>query len=384
MTKDIKLNILLLPVSLLLVGKLIIAISLSFLPFELPAMIIIYAILLLGIVLFCVKKENPLLFFRRATYNELWFWSFFALCACSLFYRDAYRPLVEEKLVLIAYNIILPIYIIYIIGVFYPIRLKELEPILRKVSFASIIICALAFGAGAYTYVDSGTRLLINGIDNPIWLSRYLSLAIFCILYVNKGYRKAPYILIALLGMFFLYKSGSRGPMLALFVALGLTFWKQDRKLFYAMLILSGSLLLIAVAYLNTRLLNFDLSQDYSSLARLEYFTKVFESKIDPLWGFGLGNFGYVILNITERVYPHNIFLEIFFETGLITTVIFIVLLFKTFAQNSSNAIYYLFLISFINSNLSGDLSGNAEFFIFMFLLLKYSNDGKYTLPQRP
>lgn len=382
MINGIKISLISLPISLLFTGKLIFLIGLSFFPVTIPSLGVIYSIIFLSFFTYCSVRGNIICKLRGVNVNVVLFWFFFLFTIPSLFYTGVYLPLVEEKIVLILYNIVCPIIMLNLINVIHPIKYESLSYYLVLVSRITIIVSALALLGGAYKYVDDGTRLLLNGVENTIWLSRYLSLAVFCCLYLHKGYLKPLHWLLALIGIYLMFESGSRGPIISLILSLGIPIWKNNRRLFYWVFILFFLCLLGALIFFKSRALNFDLANDYSALERLSYFAKLFESKIDPLWGFGLGNFGWIILNATERVYPHNIFLEIFFEIGIFPTLIFIYLLIKTFQTKYKNAIYFLFFISFMNSNFSGDLAGNADLFIFMYFLLKFNSNEDNSIPK--
>ena len=89
--------------------------------------------------------------------------------------------------------------------------------------------------------------------------------------------------------------------------------------------------------------------------------------------GYGIGSFGLLSWGEDVRFYPHNIFLEVALEMGVVGFFFFSVLIligFKSFYKN--NLFFYLFLISLVNAQLSGDLVGNNYIFIFLFLSVSY------------
>ena len=56
--------------------------------------------------------------------------------------------------------------------------------------------------------------------------------------------------------------------------------------------------------------------------SRFEYFSfaieGIFDSVFSILFGHGIGSFGYLFNGIDEKDFPHNIFLEAWFEMGIL------------------------------------------------------------------
>ena len=100
--------------------------------------------------------------------------------------------------------------------------------------------------------------------------------------------------------------------------------------------------------------------------------------KINPVFGVGFG--GYI--DFGNKEYPHNIFLEIIAELGLIGCIIlstFLVLSLSVscigFKYKTANGtFFFLFLVVyFFKSMISGDLSGNIVVFILILSFIDYS-----------
>lgn len=94
----------------------------------------------------------------------------------------------------------------------------------------------------------------------------------------------------------------------------------------------------------------------------------------NPLFGRGIGSFGIYHLGIDSRLYPHNIFLEVLGEMGIIgaTALSFLIVLsfylgFKYIKSTEINTttlcVFLITFYLFINSNVSGDLNDNRIFF---------------------
>jgi O-antigen ligase len=89
------------------------------------------------------------------------------------------------------------------------------------------------------------------------------------------------------------------------------------------------------------------------------------------LFGYGLGSFGPLRFSNDAQLYPHNILLEILFETGLIGVILFIVLLLvaskgvlrKIEGHQEQLIIPALFIYMLLNAFVSGDINGNRFLF---------------------
>jgi hypothetical protein len=118
----------------------------------------------------------------------------------------------------------------------------------------------------------------------------------------------------------------------------------------------------------------------YSIYARLELVKLLQDFDFQFLKVSGLGSFLYLILGEDVTYYPHNIFLEIFFELGIIDLFLFSIMLFFFFKFFKPDIINLLCLFFLISSLVSGDLPGNNYFFILLYLSI-YSN--KYYFKKR-
>jgi O-antigen ligase len=93
--------------------------------------------------------------------------------------------------------------------------------------------------------------------------------------------------------------------------------------------------------------------------------------------GEGTGNFGFILFGFDSNGYPHNIFVELFYENGIIGLLLFLSLLFSTLwrSVHINNRIKrVLFTVSILfflfASMTSGDITGNP----FLFIFIVYAN----------
>jgi O-antigen ligase len=89
---------------------------------------------------------------------------------------------------------------------------------------------------------------------------------------------------------------------------------------------------------------------DVSVFQRLEYlrfsFDKIFNSNFfNFLFGYGTGSFGYYYSGSDMKLYPHNMFIEILFDMGLIGFLVFMLFLFSIIVHLMSRKKLILLLI---------------------------------------
>lgn len=181
-------------------------------------------------------------------------------------------------------------------------------------------------------YYDFDDRLRVGSL-NTIWLARHMGMGLIALCALGAAGRISRFwtlAIAALLATVF-YLSGSRGPLAALVPSLAL-WWILDprrRGHFRLFLAVGASLAVIAVLlYLITFGTVLEDSpfagHDASNLARLV----LLKGAVDHLgsagwWGHGTGSFGPLLGLGDTRIYPHNIFLEVWVENGLIGVSLF-------------------------------------------------------------
>ncbi|MBP60024.1 MAG: hypothetical protein CMJ62_00740 [Planctomycetaceae bacterium] len=92
-----------------------------------------------------------------------------------------------------------------------------------------------------------------------------------------------------------------------------------------------------------------------------------------PVFGHGLGSFAVLYQNIDERLFPHNLFLELVVETGVVGLVLLMLLLLVAFRNLVSQRrlsddplrvlVFALLVNTFLQVMVSGDIPDNREFF---------------------
>lgn len=210
---------------------------------------------------------------------------------------------------------------------------------------------------------------------------------------------------IFLTAFIFLFASGGRGPLLVVLLILGTYFIYQMILSFMSFKInkLTIPILVFVIAIgglyvaistnsieTNSRVYKlFDSSIERfktlkdskgggkSAYSRVLY-TKFSIDKINeiPLLGYGIGSFGLEYNGIDEKDYPHNIFLEVWFELGIVPLFLILLLFYGVYMHIYSIkcywciAVYFYFFLNVLKSDSLIDIRLLGSFLGF-FLLIK-------------
>lgn len=277
----------------------------------------------------------------------------------------------EEKTTNIIYAIMIP-WIILSMGLSlipkerFNLRLFECK--LFKTSHMLLFLSLVLFLIGATQIFEPG-RVGLIGMINPIWCGRIFACLLLYITYdifYNKQRTFINYISF-LFGFYLLLESGSRGPLVA-YILTSCIFFLYTTPLKKIIIIFGIFVILLwlVAIYIGGRM--FDISI-FSSLHRIDFFEFIFGNTQHNLYlGNGIGTFGLMYLNEDIIAYPHNIFLEIFFEFGMIGLLLFMAILYVFFKHFALNCITLTVCFFFFNSLFSGDLSSNNFLFLFLYI----------------
>lgn len=313
-----------------------------------------------------------------------------------------------SKTVFFTINSILPIFIILS---FQPLSERD-----TKLIFKTIVTGALLASLRIFTLVNiASSRIEVS----PLSLSRTAGLGA-CLLLIfllntelNKKHLKnilsAVFVLsLCILGMLF---TGSRGPILGVILVALSALVFSDKKLPRKFLIVFKAALIFYVVLLIFSILPIELNQYRSvnrvieyvtniidvvfrqsgqqDLARSMLFNTAYEGFIESnLLGVGTGGFAY--LWGSDGAYPHNIFLEIAVEQGIIGLTILLYILLKSFILSKKQlkrvdisvygySLNYLWLFGFFNAQVSGDISTNILWITLVLLWIRKEVELKNT-----
>lgn len=287
----------------------------------------------------------------------------------------------KEKLILVFYNTIIPIFIICLADLLCPKKVQSDKipvAVLLKSCYALAFlgfILLVTFGSA-----DESGRATIPGVENPIWVSRFFGMLCLVVLLLDPP-RKSnlvfliPFILVVLLS---LKMAGSRTPVLALIIVYLFQFAYKNGALNTIPYVIFAALV-GAIGFTFSSSYLFDLNF-YSVYARFDILLQVYEVNWDPMLGFGLGSFGQVILGEDKMFYPHNLLIEILFETGVVGFGIVILLAYYFVKRFTGTVFDYLVIYFFILSMTSGDIVGNNTLFLLIFCSALFG--GRYSNSQ--
>lgn len=225
---------------------------------------------------------------------------------------------------------------------------------------------------------------------NPIWIARCMGFVIICCLFFRShgALTIIKYCLI-LASTIYILATASKGPILSLIIALFLSRFGLSFRSSIIAIVVIGLLLIM----FNSLLINvvdndflvkrFSVGNNAAVAERIDFINEVVSrvSFVNSFFGTGTGNSAIVIENVDMRAYPHNIFLEVFFENGLFALLIVCTMFIQGYKMINRypNDLYFrfwlcLFCFFSLNSLVSGDLPSNQFLFLSFLCLCQYFN----------
>lgn len=331
------------------------------------------------------------------------FWLFFIYAFISLVWTRAPEYGLQKMFILSS--------IVVISFLIRPLIIRRTDLFIKITAISTIAVLLFYFYTSDFSMaklVIRHSRFTMEEGLNSIVIARYFCFSILVLIFylrfykLKKLYKYAVFGLIGMLLVFAIY-TGSKGPILAFILALILPYGIGKRLRFKINMKSLALMIAIGVALVYF-LIPLIASSDYiasrfvgdaaegSVTARLAlYGTALKNIPNHIIFGHGIGDFGYLFTGRDEPMYPHNMLLEIVYETGLIGFVLFLLLVYKVVKFNSQigknlikNTIYHklvyfylsLFYFFFIGAMTTGDIAGNFFVFVsimFVLHLKKYS-----------
>lgn len=208
--------------------------------------------------------------------------------------------------------------------------------------------------------------------SNPISISVLAGFILISTINIRKNIYKVPFFIFSI---FSLFLGLSRGPIVALFLSLFLTNLKKRKQLKILILLLLIFVFIVVIRHLTTGEANIFSREKYISTALNILNENIF-------FGYGLAS-SWKYLGI----YPHNFIIQIFFEGGLVSFMLFyfvLVLIFLKISKHTSLisqvSLYCTFILLF-----SFDYSKMWSLLILLYSLLileckRYVNISKYRI----
>lgn len=363
-----------------------------------------FNILLLGITtIFLVIKvyQNPNILKKLLTPTVLIYSIFVLLTSLSIFYTQNQELFNLKTIKLIVYTT--PAFI-------YPLILfdskESLTRFLQTIGVISILVSLLLLPE-ILLRNSSVDHLTLNDASY-LHIGRTLSVGFVVLftLFLNEKNSKIHNFILTIsviIVAFSLLSSGSRMPILSTIVTFSLLiiYLLIDGKIIlfkpknYLFPIISGIVLSLVFilglwkGYFNTTIYRFSVlieNGGASALTRLEHYNSAISMWLNkPILGYGFASYGDLYFN-GKHAYPHNLFLEILAELGLVGFILLILLFILLFIEivklikvkSIRNNYIFIGIISglivvFFNSMTSGDINGNRILFAFMSLVFALS-----------
>ena len=287
--------------------------------------------------------------------------------------------------------------------------IKLLIFVLFSVSILLLILGWINFGE---RLSQQGQRMSVMG-GGPIVFGRWLLIGALILFVYPKVRITYKFILIPLF-VFMAFAAGSRGPVYAFIIILAiyllLTFKQtgfRSAVIFFSFLFLFGAMKFFDnMGYPTLNMLEKvdELGNPTKRMkdpniksARVDRINRSIELCIKKPQGVGIGNWAEQTNRLTplgqhhpEKEYPHNIFLELFNESSILSFIIFLILIIHLFVNAFNELMHrndYLFNMAFVllsfmlvNTMISGDLSDSRLLFIFISIyisirLVKHKKD---------
>ncbi len=273
---------------------------------------------------------------------------------------------------------------------------------IKRFMMALIVFSIVMFVEVFKNYLQSGgigfvTAFNTNylGVGRVLGLGAILWLSIF--LFTKKLIWRIFSIGALAFYLFLMFVSGGRGPVVAfistslMFLLLGflpgktVRYYRFSFRLIGLWILLIIFLLMFISPLSTTTLQRFlviyeDPSHGYSVAVRLEYYKDAFHYWLaSPIWGHGIGSWPILEGEEDTRKYPHNIFLEIAVELGLIGVCLFMGFLFyglkclgdldRVRSDPLKMTTLMLLINMIVNAQFSGDLHDNRVLFALVGLI---------------
>jgi O-antigen ligase len=283
----------------------------------------------------------------------------------------------------------------YIVGVVVGFGRRDLQLFFR-VYVAMVVAAAIynayliATGGANQQYSD---RFSLDASIDVIGLGRTMgevSLILLFMIVRAETVRTRALLALALAPVAITFiSSGSRGPVIGMVVALpSVLLWRAAspivaRRLAFSLVAVGGLAVLAVVALVppeatQRSLSIFQTTQETGDTSRIVLWAEAihaFSANLShTLVGIGTG--GYASISTTSQLYPHNIFLEVGTELGVLGllalaafVISVIVRLLKLLAGGGETAgwsglLLTLFVFSLVNAQFSGDVPYNASLFL--------------------
>ena len=246
-----------------------------------------------------------------------------------------------------------------------------------------LLACALAYKA-AFGFFERYVRFFLNG---PIVFARFMTIAVILSLFHFQGKKRV--VIVTLFSLAVLWTE-SKGPILAVMVSLfaAIMYSASVKQRIYTLLGIAGFIGALILFLRSIGLENLDigrlaillslitgdygtvansLSADGSSGARTQMWTMTWELMKEYPLGVGLAGWSIYTDTMQDAPYPHNLFLELWSESGIVIgTIAAIPFVFFLFVRKG--IFWFIAFGLFLAQMVSGDIADIRLMFTFSLL----------------
>ncbi len=277
---------------------------------------------------------------------------------------------------------------------YFPLFLKDFN-LNRFINALTIIIfiSSVVFLNFYTSYLDRDTQMILSlGEDEAKQMtSLYLTVSWLngiLVLYYFFQRGQTPWIQWTVLSIAFIFliSAGGRGPLIFVIVVLAVYFIYQLIQTFNTFklkrLIVPVLIFIFITASTIFIVTNTDITKNNKALNLIDNTVKRLveldngegggasaHSRIEnanfsiekinqnPFWGYGVGSYAYEKGHLDVLDYPHNLFLEVWFELGYIPLLIFLFLFYRIYTNIDPNqcawcmALYFYFILNVLKSS---------------------------------
>lgn len=272
------------------------------------------------------------------------------------------------------------------------INVRFFSYIIITVSLLLSVVHSLMFSFLDLSLLPAELKYVVFGVylDLGYFLGLSIFLCIFIHSYSVRSYERYFIFLLGVLAFFMLFSSGARGPFL--FTTILLIFWIfrslfsgiKFKKKSLVVIYLFSCLAVLAVLFKFTfgaeheaamgkqiersvyRLsLIFNDDRGDSINTRVHHFDEsLYHIDLNPYVGYGFGSYGIVTTGVDQKAFPHNMFLETWFELGLLGLLVLIIFTLMSLSISFVYpSLFFLNLFIIANQMKSSNLSDSRVYF---------------------
>lgn len=318
------------------------AIKLMFPAFSLLVNIMEMFTVFLCVAIFLSPQENPIFYKNAVLPIALLAISFVIMLLTAFYSPNAAGAMIRGRSIVLTL-----VHMVLIFCISLGMNDKCIDEIERVIIIGNTILLLSYFLFNMNTIISglqNGFRLG-DAVGNPVWISRACGDTMLCIFLRNKRIHKKYYLLLLVLIGLINLLTISKGPIIAIVIAFLYYYEKTDKRvhkkiLRNGILVLFFLLLWYVVYSFGDDSLKYKLSISVATTAsqgaRMDRYVYTINMIKDNLvFGKGLGSwpilywsqyYNSLDFSIPEFVfgYPHNIFLEILFESGIVAFIPYI------------------------------------------------------------